>query len=104
MRTAVDRGCDGLWHGHHGTTLGCLRALDRWRGRVCWAKRGRHWLWNGCSGHGGSAHLANPVIASDIDEVAVDVARANAANDLTDRVMCVEAEGFDHPTLMMQPF
>jgi len=40
------------------------------------------------------------VIASDIDQVAVDVAIANAEiNDLTDRVPCVEAAGFDHPDL-----
>ena len=42
----------------------------------------------------------NVVLASDIDEVAVDVARANAAaNNLSDRVICVEAAGFDHPEL-----
>ncbi len=87
--------------GHHGTTLGCLRALDRIanEGFV-----GRNVADIGC----GTAVLAmaaariwpNPVLASDIDEVAVDVARANAAaNDLTDRVICVEAAGFDHPEL-----
>ena len=38
--------------------------------------------------------------ARDIDEVAVDVARANAAaNNLADRLICVEAAGFDHPEL-----
>ena len=37
------------------------------------------------------------IIASDIDEVAVDVARANAAiNGLADRVICLEAAGFGH--------
>jgi ribosomal protein L11 methyltransferase len=42
----------------------------------------------------------NAVVASDIDEVAVDVARANAAaNGLSDRLICVEAAGFDHPDL-----
>jgi ribosomal protein L11 methyltransferase len=40
------------------------------------------------------------VIATDIDEVAVDVARANAlVNGLTDRVECLEAAGFAHPRL-----
>ncbi len=40
------------------------------------------------------------VLASDIDEVAVDVARANVeANGLSGRVKCVEAAGFDHPDL-----
>ncbi len=68
--------------GHHGTTLGCLRALDR--------------LANG----GMVGQRPNPVLASDIDEVAVDVARANAAaNNLADRLICVEAAGFDHPEL-----
>src|SRR6056300_305786 len=87
--------------GHHGTTLGCLRAYDRLLddGYV-----GQNVADIGC----GTAVLAmaaariwpNPVIASDIDEVAVDVARANAAaNDLTDSVICVEAAGFDHPIL-----
>ena len=40
------------------------------------------------------------VIASDIDEVAVDVARVNiSANKLEGRVRCVEAAGFDNPEL-----
>ena len=42
----------------------------------------------------------NPVMASDIDQVAVDVAEANVkANDLIDRVICLEAAGFSHPDL-----
>ncbi|MEQ9694657.1 50S ribosomal protein L11 methyltransferase [Shimia sp. SDUM112013] len=87
--------------GHHGTTLGCLKALDRLanEGIV-----GQNVADIGC----GTAVLAmgaariwpNPVLASDIDEVAVEVAEANvAANDLTGRVICVEAAGFDHPDL-----
>jgi ribosomal protein L11 methyltransferase len=87
--------------GHHGTTLGCLRALDR---LVDEGFVGRNVADIGC----GTAVLAmaaasvypNPVIASDIDEVAVDVARANSAvNGLGDRVECLEAAGFDHPRL-----
>jgi len=87
--------------GHHGTTLGCLRALDRLAvdGFV-----GKRVVDIGC----GTAVLAmgaariwpDTVLASDIDEVAVDVARANvAANGLEGRVTCVEAAGFDHPDL-----
>ncbi len=87
--------------GHHGTTLGCLRALDQLAdaGFV-----GRRVVDVGC----GTAVLAmaaariwqDPVLASDIDEVAVEVAQANvAANGLQGRVECVEAAGFDHPAL-----
>jgi ribosomal protein L11 methyltransferase len=40
------------------------------------------------------------VIASDIDEVAVDVAEANVAiNGLEGRIECLEAAGFAHPRL-----
>ncbi len=87
--------------GHHGTTLGCLRALDRLAQR---GFAGRNVADIGC----GTAVLAmaaariwpGRVIAADIDPVAVDVARANlAANGLEGRVECVEAAGFDHPDL-----
>lgn len=87
--------------GHHGTTLGCLRALDRMvdQGIVC-----RNVADIGC----GTAVLAmaaahvfpNPVLASDIDAVAVEVAAANVqVNGLEGRVRCLEAAGFDHPDL-----
>ncbi len=87
--------------GHHGTTKGCLLALDR-LDRAGF--RGRNVADIGC----GTAVLAMaaaaiwglPVIASDIDPVAVDVARANAeANGLADKVICVEAAGFAQPDL-----
>jgi ribosomal protein L11 methyltransferase len=82
--------------GHHGTTLGCLLAFEDvlaagfTDGRV---------LDLGC----GTAVLAmaaakvldGPVLASDIDPVAIDVARANVlANDLAGRVDCLVAAGF----------
>ena len=85
--------------GHHGTTLGCLRAFDRlltegWRPLKV--------IDVGC----GTAVLAMAaattlpeamVIASDIDRVAVDVAEANVAiNGLEGRVLCLEAAGLDH--------
>ena len=87
--------------GHHGTTLGCLRALDHLAndGFV-----GKSVADIGC----GTAVLAmgaariwpDTVMASDIDMVAVEVAEANVvANDLVGRVKCVEAAGFDHPDL-----
>jgi ribosomal protein L11 methyltransferase len=87
--------------GHHGTTLGCLRALDR---LLDAGVEARNVADIGC-GTGVLALAAarvwpNPVIASDIDAVAVEVAAANAAiNGLADRVTCLEAAGFDHPRI-----
>lgn len=87
--------------GHHGTTLGCLRALDRQIENGFVADKVAD---IGC----GTAVLAmaaarvwdGTFIASDIDQVAVDVAVANLrANDMDGQVNCVEAAGFDHPDL-----
>lgn len=88
--------------GHHGTTLGCLRAFDRLVDQGFAPARVAD---IGC----GTAVLAMAaaavlpaarIIASDIDQVAVDVAVANLAiNGLTGRVACVEAAGFGHPAL-----
>jgi len=87
--------------GHHGTTRGCLLALDRL------AAEG--WQAGSVADIGcGTAVLAMaaariwPVtpVAGDIDPVAVEVAIANlAANDMAGAVTCVEAAGFDHPEL-----
>ncbi|SDY21715.1 50S ribosomal protein L11 methyltransferase [Citreimonas salinaria] len=87
--------------GHHGTTQGCLEALDR---LASGGFEGRNVADIGC----GTAVLAmgaariwpGAVVASDIDAVAVEVAQANVdANGLDGRVTCLEATGFDHPDL-----
>ncbi|SFT97570.1 50S ribosomal protein L11 methyltransferase [Sedimentitalea nanhaiensis] len=87
--------------GHHGTTLGCLRALETLIGQGFVADRVAD---IGC----GTAVLAmaaarvwsGTILASDIDRVAVDVAEANLrANGMIGQVHCVEAAGFDHPEL-----
>ncbi|MCC6008344.1 MAG: 50S ribosomal protein L11 methyltransferase [Rhodobacteraceae bacterium] len=88
--------------GHHGTTLGCLLALEDLAGSVPPPARV---LDLGC----GTAVLAMAaariwpgaeVIASDIDTIAVEVALANAAaNGLAGRLHCLEAAGLDHPDL-----
>lgn len=87
--------------GHHGTTLGCLLALDRLVGEGFAPKTVAD---IGC----GTAVLAMGaariwdvrILASDIDEVAVEVAQANArANGLDGRIECLEAAGFGHPVL-----
>ena len=88
--------------GHHATTQGCLRALDR---LVAAGLRPASVADIGC----GTAVLAMaaakvwadcPILASDIDAVAVETAAANVAlNGLDGRIDCLEAAGFDHPRL-----
>jgi ribosomal protein L11 methyltransferase len=87
--------------GHHSTTKGCLLALERLAQGGFHAKNA---VDIGC----GTAVLAmaaaslwpDPVLASDIDPVAVEVAAANVqANGLAGRVRCVEAAGFDATAL-----
>jgi ribosomal protein L11 methyltransferase len=88
--------------GHHGTTRGCLVALDKLAtdGFVA-----RSVADIGC----GTAVLALAarclwpdagVIASDIDQVAVDTSEANADfNGMAGQIACVTAPGFDHAAL-----
>ena len=87
--------------GHHCTTLGCLNALDRLVGNGAIIREVAD---IGC----GTAVLAMAaqlacgaeVLASDVDPVAIEVARANlAANGLEDCVTLVETSGFDDSRL-----
>jgi len=87
--------------GHHGTTKGCLEAFDA---LLSGGFAGRKVLDVGC----GTAVLAMAaakvlpysVLASDIDPVAIDVAKANViCNDLQARITCVVAAGLDAPLL-----
>ncbi len=88
--------------GHHGTTLGCLLALERMASDGLKPNRIAD---IGC----GTAVLAmaaarvweeSQVIASDIDQVAVDVAEVNLqANGLKNRVETIVAAGFSDPRL-----
>lgn len=88
--------------GHHGTTLGCLKALDALATQGAMPARVAD---IGC----GTAVLAMAaarvwpearVMASDIDAVAVEVAEANlAANGMAGQVECLEAAGFEHAAL-----
>lgn len=88
--------------GHHGTTLGCLRALDR-MATPGFAPGAVADIGCGTGVLAMAAAMVLPearVIASDIDAVAVDVTRANLAiNGLEGRVAVVEAAGFEHATL-----
>jgi ribosomal protein L11 methyltransferase len=80
--------------GHHPTTAGCLTLLDRFAGAPP-----QRIFDLGC----GSAVLAiaasklwdRPVLASDIDEKSVEIARENAVlNGVSDRVTTIVADGF----------
>lgn len=91
--------------GHHGTTAGCLETIAQ----VVADERPANALDLGT----GSAVLAIalaklahiPVLATDIDPVATEVAAANARlNGVGDLVECVTATGFDHPAFARGPF
>ncbi|NBS34816.1 MAG: 50S ribosomal protein L11 methyltransferase [Methylocystaceae bacterium] len=89
--------------GHHGTTLGCLRALDQ----ILKRRRPRQILDVG-TGTGvlaiAAARLLRQTVASgDIDPVAVDTARVNAqSNGAGAFVRPVLAAGLRHPRLIGQ--
>ncbi|MGE5370297.1 MAG: 50S ribosomal protein L11 methyltransferase [Chloroflexota bacterium] len=83
--------------GHHGTTLGCLRALDR----ITKRRRPRHVLdvgtGTGVLAIAAAKLLRQKVACGDIDPVAVETARANAiANGAVAFVRPVVAVGLRH--------
>ena len=84
--------------GHHGTTKGCLLALEQ---LITDGFKAKNVIDVGC----GTAVLAMAaarifsanVIASDIDSVAHSVAKMNIlANGLDQNIQCFEASGFAH--------
>lgn len=87
--------------GHHGTTLGCLRALDRLADEgFTAAKVADIGAGTAVLGMAAARLWDIDVLVTDIDPVAVEVAEANAAvNGLQGRLHCVEAAGFDHPDI-----
>ena len=85
---------------HHATTRGCLIALDRL------LKRGRParvldvGTGTGILAIAAAKALGGPVVASDMDPVAIAVATENASkNGVRSRVLMVKAEGLAHPAL-----
>ncbi len=88
--------------GHHGTTLGCLRAFDQlYDAGFRPAKVADIGCGTAVLAMAAAAVLPDAlIIASDIDEVAVDVAEANVSiNHLEGRIETMEAAGFAHPRL-----
>ena len=80
--------------GHHGTTRGCLLALDR----IVQRRRPRRVLdvgtGTGVLAIGAAKALRRPVLASDIDQEAVAIARANARlNGAAPWIECLHAAG-----------
>ncbi|RIA55573.1 50S ribosomal protein L11 methyltransferase [Dichotomicrobium thermohalophilum] len=84
---------------HHGTTLGCLIALD-WLSRL----RPIENVLDVGTGTGvlaiAAAKRGAQVLATDVDETAVRVARANVElNGAAHAVTCLEADGLRHPAI-----
>lgn len=86
--------------GHHETTTGCLEAID-----MVLKRRRPKFLLDVGTGTGVLAialakRLRTPVIATDIDPVAVKTTRENAwANGVGKLIFPVEATGLDHRTI-----
>lgn len=85
--------------GHHGTTRGCLLVLDRLVRRGLIARRVADiGAGTGVLAMAAAGVFPTEVVASDIDPVATETARANArANGA--RMRCVTAAGFRHAAL-----
>jgi ribosomal protein L11 methyltransferase len=84
--------------GHHGTTKGCLMAFDGLLKQV----RPRAILdlgtGTGVLAIAAAKALGQGVLASDIDRMSVNIARANASlNRVADRVRIIHANGLAHP-------
>jgi ribosomal protein L11 methyltransferase len=85
---------------HHATTRGCLIALDRLLKRGCPRRVLDIGTGTGILAIAAAKALDGPVIASDMDPVAVAVAAENASrNGIRSRVLVVKAEGLAHPAL-----
>jgi len=95
----VDAG-EAFGTGHHGTTLGCLKMIEK----VSKIKKADNALDLGCGTGVLAIALAKltkrTVIASDIDPVATRVTIQNArANKVHPLIKAFTATGFDHPDL-----
>ncbi len=82
--------------GHHGTTRGCLLALDDLARRHRFKRVLDIGTGSGVLAFAAAKSLRRPVVASDIDPVAVDTARGNARlNHVAPMIRFVVAAGAD---------
>lgn len=85
---------------HHATTRGCLIALDRLLKRGSPRRVLDIGTGTGILAIAAANALDGPVLASDMDPVAVAVAAENARrNGVQSRVLVLKAEGLAHPAL-----
>jgi len=86
--------------GHHGTTAGCLVALTDLLKRLRFASPVDLGTGSGVLAIAYAKATRAPILASDIDPLAVRIARENArANGVGDLVRIETAAGFGHPAL-----
>lgn len=86
--------------GHHGSTLGCLTALDIIGKRRSFETALDIGTGSGVLGIAIAKAWRTPVLATEIDPVAVAIARENAAlNGVRGLVNCIEADGLHHPAI-----
>lgn len=92
--------------GHHGTTAGCLEALEFVLRRQTFRRVFDMGTGTGLLAIAIAKACHQPVLASDIDVISVDVARENAQlNQVSNRVHVVEANGMHHPAIRVNaPF
>src|SRR5204863_5191136 len=92
--------------GHHGTTRGCLLALDRTARTRCPKRVLDVGTGTGVLAIAAAKSLRCPVLASDIDPEAVRVARDNAwLNHASPFITCVQAAGLaDNRFRAREPF
>lgn len=88
--------------GHHATTEGCLRAMDRlWRLGLAPRRAADIGCGTGVLAIAAAKLWRAPVFATDLDPIAAETARVNAAANTAGPWISVrEAPGFRHPRLM----
>jgi ribosomal protein L11 methyltransferase len=82
--------------GHHGTTVGCLQALDALLKRTRFPRALDVGCGTGVLGIAAAKTGSRRVIGTDIDPVSVRIARENAAVNRTPRARFVHAAGLHH--------